>query len=257
MKEHTSVSFSIVTYNNQEEIRHVLDSVHKVDTELVSRIYVIDNGSVDDTVKIVREEYPQVECIVSQENLGYGAGHNIAALQTNAKYHMIVNPDIVFEKEAILTLIDYMEQHTQTVMCIPRIVGFDNKEQYTPRKDPTIRRLLGSLVGDRFGFTAGWNREYRMMVEESEPFDIEFCSGCFMAVRTSALQQVKGFDPRFFLYFEDADLSRRIRTLGKVQVVPGASILHEGKREARKNFKGLQRFVKSAIRYFNKWGWTI
>lgn len=257
MNEKASVSFSIVTYNNQDEIRHVLQSILGVDKEMVSHVYVIDNCSIDNTVKIIQEEYKDVECIVSKENVGYGAGHNVAIGKTNAKYHIIVNPDIVFEKEAIRHVIEYMENNSQTVMCIPRIIGFDNKEQYTPRKDPTIRLLLGSLLGDKCKLTAKWNKEYRMAVDTNEPFDIEFCSGCFMVIRTSALQKVNGFDPGFFLYFEDADLSRRIRKLGKIQVVPTASVLHEGKREARKNIKGLRRFIKSAIRYFHKWGWKV
>lgn len=257
MNEKITLSFSIVTYNNEEEIRNVLNSVLQVNPAIVKHIYVIDNGSADDTVKIVQNEYKTVECICTGENLGYGAGHNVAIMRTDTNYHIILNPDIVFAVNTIEEIIRYLEAHEETVMCIPRIEGFDNEEQNTPRRDPSIRFLVGSLLNEKFKKTAKWNREYRMINDETEPFSIEFCSGCFMAARTDALKQIKGFDPRYFLYFEDADLTRRIRELGKVEVVPFITIVHEGKREARKNMRGLLRFMKSAVKYFNKWGWKI
>lgn len=252
------ISASIVTYNNEKEIRGVLDSL--LESSVINKldVFVVDNGSIDKTVKIVQENYSNIHLIKTEKNVGYGSGHNEAIRIVNSEYHFIINPDIKFDPKLIENIVGYFEKNRDAVLCIPNVFDEDNTLKYPPKKDPRIRYLLGRYFEFLGGVLKKWSDEYGCKdILLDRPVEIEFCSGSFMAARTDALKKVGGFDSRFFLYFEDADLSRRMRKHGKVVCNPYYSVQHEGKRESHKSFKGLKMMLSSMIKYFFKWGWKF
>lgn len=252
------LSASIVTYNNENEIRGVLDSLISSSISDFIEIYVVDNCSTDKTVEIINNEYDNICFIQSEKNLGFGNGHNVAIRLINTKYHFIVNPDVKFDNLLIENLVEYLEENKDVALCIPNVLDEDKKLRYPPKKNPKIRYLLGRYLESYGHIFRKWTSEYVMKdVSISEPIEIEFCSGGFMAVRTEILKKVNGFDSRFFLYFEDADITRRIRKYGKIICNPHFSIIHEGKRESHKSWKGLIMMLSSMVKYFNKWGWDF
>lgn len=245
------VTASIVTYNNSKEILKVLSSISQTILKL-ENVYVIDNNSSDNTINVVEKNFPMVKLIKSSENLGYGKGHNQAIKVVNSDYHIIINPDIILEPESISKMIEYMENNKNVVILTPKVLNVDGSEQFLPKLRPRYKYLLGGRLP--FKFAKKWRREYTM--EDSnviEPIKIDFCTGCFMFCRTSALKSVNGFDDRYFMYFEDADLTREMQKIGDTVYVPSISVTHEWKRESKKNKKLLKIHISSMKKYFKKW----
>lgn len=253
-----NISVSIVTYNNENEICGVLDSLFASSIIDNLEIYIVDNNSTDGTIPLIKEKYAQLNIIEMSSNLGYGGGHNVAINRVNSKYHFIINPDIKFDSKLLENIVGFLENKNDVVLCIPNIHDVDNKLKYPPKKDPTIRFLLGRYLSKYGGVFRKWADEYECKnIHLDQPIEIEFCSGSFMATRTDVLKKVNGFDDHFFLYFEDADLSRRMREYGKVVCNPIYAVQHEGKRESHKSFKAFKLMLVSMIKYFNKWGWKF
>lgn len=252
------ISVSIVTYNSRNEIDDVLISLKKsiIGAEIV--VYLVDNASSDDTLKYVESNYGDVKIIRANENVGYGAGHNKAIKLIASDYHFIINPDIKFEPYLLQNIIAFLNDNMDVSLAIPKVKGYDDKDNVVPRRYPTLRRLLGSFFGTKTALLKKWRDDYYMVdADVSKPFDIDICSGCFMVFRSTALKLAGGFDERFFLYFEDFDLSRRIKEFGRVVCVPQFTVKHEAQREGHRSSKSFLLLFKSMCKYFNKWGWKI
>lgn len=248
------VSVSIVTHNNSEEIVKVLESIFNNTKGLNLKVFVIDNDSNDSTIDIIKEKYQNVALIQMDDNTGFGYAHNQVLNMISSDYHVIINPDITFNSNVIKELVDYLEEHNDTVMITPRILNMDGTEQYLPKLSPKIRYLLGGRFEKFGGMFSRWRNEYTMKSESiTEPIEIDFCTGCFMVVKTDVLKKLNGFDDRFFMYFEDADLTKRAKKYGKVIFYPNTFVTHEWKRESSKSLKYFMIQLSSMIKYFSKW----
>ena len=247
------ISASIVTYNSSHEIATVLESLSQANVSGLE-IYVVDNASTDDTCQIVTAQFPQVKLIASQENLGFGGGHNLALSRVDSDYHIFINPDITVERGEIEKMISYMEEHLDAVILTPRVLNTDGTEQFLPKRTPKFKYLFGGRLENKLKAARRWRSEYTMREENvTEPIQVDFCTGCFMLCRTTALKTVGGFDDRYFLYFEDADLTREMQKLGKTMYVPYVFVTHEWKRENGKISKGFFIALCSMFKYFWKW----
>jgi len=248
------VTGSIVTYNNsgiiQECIRSVLEQTRGVDFTL----YVVDNGSTDGTVELIRKNFSQVRIIENGRNLGFGHGHNRAMEAVDSDYHAVINPDITLTKDTISALCMYLENHQDVLMVTPKILNEDGTEQFLPKYCPTIRYVFISKLKPFRYLRKRYTREPENLCE---PVEVEFCTGCFFVTRTALMKELKGFDSRFFMYCEDADLSRRVRQKGKIIFYPSVCVTHKWGRENTRSFRGILRFLSSLFKYFCKWGVAI
>ncbi len=252
--KNVEVSGAIVTYNNADTIESCISSIIQNTTGVCFKLYVIDNCSSDGTVELIQKKFPMVEIIKSDINAGFGHGHNMALKYITSKYHFVINPDVVIKEDAITSMVQYMEQNADTLMITPRILNMDGTEQFLPKRNPSIRYLILS----KFKPLKKYRRIYTRQDENLEiPTQIDFCTGCFFGIRTEKLKDIGGFDTRFFMYFEDADLARRVKKDGDVIFYPDTSIYHEWHRDNMRNVKGMLRWGRSMIRYFNKWGWKF
>ncbi len=252
------ITASIVTFNNSDEIRGVLNAIQQSRSEYEIETYVVDNNSADGTLDIVKNEYPNIRIIENKENLGYGAGHNRAIKIAESDYHFIINPDISFEASLLDDAAKYLDKHSDTVLISPSVYDMEGTRKHPPKRNPRIRYIIPRLISSKNKLFEKWRDEYTLRrVESKEPFDIEFCSGSFMICRTSALKKVGGFDERYFLYYEDADLSRMMAKEGKVECVPYLRVKHRGVRAAHHSSKARKLMIQSMIKYFNKWGWRL
>jgi GT2 family glycosyltransferase len=217
-------------------------------------LYVIDNSSCDGTVGFVKEVDPQAEILHIPWNVGFGAGHNLVLPRLQSKYHVVINPDIVLSQDAITQLAHYMDEHPEVVLLSPRVVFPETHEdQILGKRNPKIRYLIASRLR-RFGFMQKLLVEYAMIERgTNEPFEIENATGCFMFIRTETLKKIGGFDDRYFLYFEDCDITRTLAKEGKVLYYPHVQVGHVWKRESKKNFLLMLVQVQSMFRYFWKW----
>lgn len=248
------VTVSIVTYNNEEEIAALLKSLETCSYFEHMTVYVIDNASTDDTVKIIRAAYPWVRVIVNKKNLGFGRGHNLVIKYVKSKYHIIVNPDIFVPAESIEKAVKFMDMHEDAAVMTPFVLNTDETQQFLPKKNPCMKYMIGSFFENHSSYCRKLREEYTLKNEVvTKPIDVEFCSGCFMFVRTSALHQVGGFDERYFLYFEDADLTRELRKEGRAVYNPNIKVIHKWHRDNKRMSKNFWMSLKSMMIYMKKW----
>ena len=253
---------SIVLYNTpRSQIDMVLKSVFE--SGCVEILYIIDN-SPSDRWRILenRNEGDSKNTkirYIHNENLGYGASHNLAmqeAIESGSVYHIVLNPAISFGEEVLSALTNFMEENKEASYVLPKVVYPDGEIQYLCKLLPTP----GDLIFRRF-LPKSWgkkrNDRYCLKMSGYDKVINPPClSGCFMFLRLSVLAENSiFFDEGYFMYCEDFDLMRRLHRVSKTLYFPGVQIIHDHQKESYKNRKMLIAHIKSAVRYFGKFGW--
>ncbi len=262
------ISISIVTFNNAAVIGRCLDSLAtSLDPGQTIHLTVVDNGSSDDTMSIVRafgDKAPRsIKLTLTQtpENLGYGRGHNLALQGPIRPYHVICNPDIIFRGNPLRVMADHLDHHPDIGVLCPAVLNEDLTPQHLNKRLPTVfdlflRRFAPEALKRRF--RQRLDRYEMRDVPYDATVDVPFVSGAFLFCRSEALRRVGGFDPRYFLYFEDVDLSRSIQRAGfRTVCLPTASVVHLWGRAHHKSPLLALTFAWNGIRYFRKWGWDF
>lgn len=248
------VSACIVLYHAPES---VLDTVQCLEaSDLPISLYVVDNSPEDTMAERIRWSCPGAEILPQRANLGFGKGNNAVLPHLKSCYHLLVNPDVTFPPDLISQMVSYMDAHPEISILTPRVFSPDGTEQFLPKKQPTLHYLLGGRLEKLGGCFRAWRAEYTLEKEQvAIPTAVGFATGCFLLIRTSVFRQLNGFDPRFFLYQEDSDLSRRAMEIGPIVYHPDMCITHAWARENTHTLKGNLRQVSSIIKFFMKWGW--
>ena len=247
-----NISVSIVLYNTDKKQLDVViascnNSSHSVD------IYLVDNSPGDGLSYLQNDQ--RVHYFKSEQNGGFGAGHNLAIKQFELlgryDYHIVINPDVEFDEEVITNLSDYMRGNDDVAVLMPKIVNSDGTLQYA-------RRLLPSpldIFMKRFFPRSERALNYEMVdLEPKKPVEVVGLCGCFMFIRTSVLRSIGLFDERYFMYFEDFDLCRRVSTEYKVIYYPNSEVVHGSNNEHRRNSKLFFCSIRATLKYFMKWG---
>ncbi len=249
---HNTVTGGIVTFNNISTIAKALETIFAQTKGVDFKLYVLDNGSSDGTTEFIEQNYPEVTVIKSEKNVGFGAGHNVIINMIDSKYHAVINPDIVLNENVIGKLTDYMDENPEIGLLSPRICFPDGRDQILGKRNPQLKYLVASrLRGDE---PSKLLRQYAMLdCDLSKPTHIENATGCFMFIRTEILKKIGGFDDGYFMYFEDADLARRINEVSECIYYPDAVVNHVWGRESKRNFKLMLVHINSMLRYFCKW----
>lgn len=219
------------------------------------RLVVVDNSPRP--LRSGLFEDPRVDHVHLGRNVGFGAGHNAALAKIErSDLHVFVNPDVRFDHRTLAALATVFANEPQVVVTMPRIVYPNGELQRLCKLLPTpmdliIRRFLPfRALRDRL------DRRYELHdLSQDRMAEIPSLSGCFLVVRTEALRRVGGFDDRYFMYMEDVDLVRRLASVGKALYCPQAQVVHEYAKGSYKNRKLLSYHLRSAVLYFNKWGW--
>ena len=247
------LSASIVVYGGAEQAKLTVASVLENTKKYPLTLYVIDNASPDDTAQKLRE-ISDISLIELKENVGFGGGHNVVLRQNTGKYHAFINPDIELKEDVMAHLVDVMEQNSDIVMIAPKIMYSDGTEQHLPKRHPKFKYLFLGRLARLGGVFKKIRKEYTRENENLEGLcDIEFCSGCFFVIRSEVFKQIGGFDRRYFMYMEDADLSREALKYGRVVLDTSVCVTHLWKRESAKSLKLLLIHLSSAFKYLKKW----
>ena len=245
------LTIGVVTHNSKDVIGRLLTSIYKYTEGISFQVYMVDNASSDGTVAFVREQFPQVEIVETQNN-GFGWGHN-KLLHVESRYHAIVNPDIVLHDNACKTLVDFMDKTPECVLVTPRVLDAEGNTQHLPKRKPTFRYMFWGRLSRFLPMFRKVREEYTMQNQNfEEPTEIEFCTGCFMLFRTEVFKKLKGFDEQFFMYLEDADITDRAKEYGSVVFHPKVTIVHDWEGGSAKNFKLLKIHLSSMCKYFKK-----
>ena len=253
----SQINASIVMYHNRkEQLIKVIESF--LNNALHVRLFLIDNSANDD-LKELSQIDERIEYIFNDANLGYGGGHNIAmkkSIEDAVAYHVVLNPDIYFEKGVIEGLYEYMQEHEDVGQIMPKVLYPNGELQRLCKLLPTPLDLFARRFLPIKSLVDKINNRYELnFFSYEEIAEIPFLSGCFMFFRTDVLKQDCLFDEDFFMYLEDADITRRIAKISKTIYYPEVSIYHEYQRGAHKNRKLLWIFIGSVFTYFHKYGW--
>jgi GT2 family glycosyltransferase len=204
----------------------------------------------------------QMTYLHGHANIGYGAAHNLVLHGSGADYHLVLNPDVELASDAILNGVRWMNAHPEVGAIVPMVRRRDGARDYLVKRKPAVLDLAlrGFMPGlGRALFRRRLDRYEMRDVVDPEPareiVDLAAMSGACMLVRRKVIDQTGGFDPRFFLYFEDFDWTMRLNKVSRTAYVPSFEVVHHGGGAARKGMKHVAHFVRGAWRYYGKHGW--
>jgi GT2 family glycosyltransferase len=266
------LSVSIVTYQTPNA---VLDTLWRTFFEACDQLPVA-GFSCQPKLTIVDNSIPALSCLeacrkrsptvevglkVGHGNIGFAAGHNLALEHLESHYHMVLNPDVELQPDTLLEAFSFMESHPECGLLAPAVFQPNGERQFLCKRYPAIfdlylRGFAPSWLSNAFKARLDWY-EMRDVLADSVFWDPPIISGCFMFFRTEILKRLGGFDPRFFLYFEDFDLSIRASRISHVAYVPRVRIVHHGGFAARKGLNHVRFFATSAFKFYNKNGWKF
>jgi GT2 family glycosyltransferase len=269
--EFEGLSVSVVVYRpDLTELASTLSSLGAACEALHARwpslpvtLYLVDNGGLPDVRAALDalRAYGVTDAILTGHgNVGYGRGHNLAIEQAASRYHLVLNPDIDLDRDALVRALDFFEANQETGLLTPWIGDEQGRQQFLCRRYPTLLDLFvrGFLPGSVRRLFARRLARYEMrdLINERDiVWDPPIVSGCFMLFRTTVLRKLAGFDARYFLYFEDYDLSLRAHDVARVVYAPAVRVLHHGGGAARKGSAHIRMFAASAYKFFNRFGW--
>jgi len=194
-------------------------------------------------------------------NIGYGAAHNLVLHGSGADYHLVLNPDVELAADAILNAVRWMNAHPDVGAIAPSVKRRDGSRDYLVKRKPAVLDLALRGFMPRLGralFRRRLDRYEMRDVVDPDPareiIDIAAMSGACMLVRRKAIDQTGGFDPRFFLYFEDYDWTMRLNRVARTAYVPSFEIVHHGGHAAKKGMRHIGYFVRGGWRYYRKHG---
>ena len=256
--EQLDLSFAIVTYNNAEIIEATIRSiVENIPKEFTYILYIIDNDSKDNTLDIIKCIKGNIEIINLGVNKGFGYGHNAILSLIKSRYHFVVNPDITIENsDQIKKMIEYMEKNQDVGMLSPLVLSPDLSTQYLCKTNPTVLDMTIRRISPNL-FTKRQNKYIMKETGYNKIMNLDYATGSFMVFRSEIYIKLNGFDDAFFMYLEDADITRRVNQISKAIFFPHARIIHSWERSGHKSLKFAKITIESMFIYFNKWGWKL
>lgn len=223
---------------------------------MVNCLYLVDNSP--SPLQEQPSSDPRVKYLFTGSNLGYGKAHNIAlrkSVSDGVDYHLVMNSDVTFSPSILAEMTNYMHAHSEVGLMMPKVYYPHGETQYVCKLLPAPIDVFGRRFlptswirrrNDRYQLTgSGYNRI----------MNVPNLSGCFMLLRTKAVQEVGYFDERFFMYTEDMDLTRRIHQHYQTLFYPACSIKHEHERASYFFNRLFFVHIESMCKYFFKWGW--
>jgi hypothetical protein len=220
------------------------------------RVHVVDNGSTDDTVQMVRERFPWVHLLVSQQNLGFTGGNNLGLDYARGEYVLLLNPDTELAPDALALLLQALAEHPQVGIVGPRLTYGDGRPQPSRRRFPTLTMALfeSTLLEQWFPHNP-WARAYRMEdVPDDHAQPVDWLTGACLLTRRAVWDQIGPLDDRFFMYSEELDWCRRAAAAGwHCLYVPDAHVVHyEGQSSGQVVARRQYLFNTSKVLYWQK-----
>jgi len=245
-----TMSTIVVNYNTCDLTRRCLRSLLEDAAALHAEIIVVDNGSTDGSVAMLRQEFPEIHVLPLTTNLGFGPANNRAATLSSAEYLLLLNSDTVVHPGALRALLTFAATHPDTGAVGARLLNADGSLQKSCWRFPTPGLELAECLGLLRFLRRPSNYRSR---DYSHPMRVDFAIGACLLIRRVAFQQVGGFDEAFFLYAEETDLCRRLRDAGwQIYYTHDSVITHFGGGSATAGEIQFRQFNAGKDRYFRK-----
>lgn len=219
------IAIVILNWNGAQMMRRFLPSVLKYSSD-DSTVYVADNASTDDSVQMLKEQFPECKLILLDKNWGFAEGYNKALAQIDAEYYLLLNSDIEVTQDWLKPMLRYMDEHQEVAACQPKLLSEANREMF---------EYAGASGGflDRFGYPFCRGRVFETVEEDRGQYDsaadVLWATGAALFVRARIYKEVGGLDSRFFAHNEEIDLCWRMRIMGyRIVCLPESHIYHVG-----------------------------
>lgn len=228
------LSVAIVSYNVREQLAECLSSVEESGRPLQQEVIVVDNASQDASAEMVQERFPRVALLRNSQNLGFVRGANQALRRSRGRHVLLLNPDSVVVGDCLPRMVEFMDSHPECGAATCRVWldrgrewSLSNFEMVGPTREILLfTRFIGRALTPWSFLERNWRRRWDVWQAQG-PREVECIQGNFFLVRRTALTQVGELDEHFFMYYEDADWSRRIRQGGwKLYFHPGVGVIH-------------------------------
>ena len=224
------VAVVILNWNGEQMLRQFLPSVvaHSVLPPSMGEavVYVADNGSTDESLALLADEFPTVRTIVFDQNYGFADGYNKAFEQIDAEYAILLNSDVEVTPGWLLPLVEYMDAYPQVAACQPKLMAYHHKDEF---------EYAGAMGGflDRYGYPYCRGRIFDTVEKDHHQYDTDvpllWATGACLMVRLAIYKEVGGLDGRFFAHMEEIDLCWRLRQRGhEVRSVASSTVYHVG-----------------------------
>lgn len=221
------IAVIILNWNGEKLMREFLPSVCANTNSRIADIIVADNGSTDDSVEMLKKEFPSVELIEFDKNYGFAEGYNRAVEATRYKYTVLLNSDVETPSKWLEPLYDYCESHPTTAVCQPKIMSLQQRDKFE------YAGAAGGFI-DRLGYPYCRGRIFGSIEKDrgqydGEPCEIMWASGAAFFVSTEAYMRAGGLDATFFAHMEEIDLCWRIHQMGySIKAITQSAVYHLG-----------------------------
>jgi len=256
------LSIIILNYRSKELTTKCIETFYNSSGEKDYEIIIVDNGSGDNSVEVLHNRFPNIKIIPNIRNLGYGAGNNMGIVQAKGEKILILNPDVEIKYPSIEKMMEYLDSHPDVGLIGPKLIYPDGVTQDSYRHFPGLFDLIIKRTHlHRFSFFRKRMDNYLMYdMNNSETQEVDWLVGAAFMMPTDFFKKIGLFDERYFLFFEDTDLCRRVWKTGyKVIYFPSSNAIHNHKRLSQGKWHKVLRkktfyiHIASAIKYFWKW----
>lgn len=245
------VAVVIVSHQTRDEALACLETLGDAGAD---EVVVVDTGSTDGTAEAVRRDRPDAT-VLALDNVGYGRGANAGVARTTAEVVVVANADTRFTPGSLDRLAAVLTAAPDIGAVGPSVRYPDGRRQASARRFPTLGQAAGHALLGLWWPANPWTRSYRMVDEDPDaPKDVDWLSGCAVALRREAFEQVGGFDPGYFMYVEDVDLGYRLRQEGwRMRWEPTAEVVHSvGASTQGRRAKMVVEHAKSLDRFYGR-----
>ena len=215
----------ILNWNGEKMLKEYLPTVLRYSCD-EAKVYVADNASTDGSLEMLRKDFPTCSLIELDRNWGFAEGYNKALAQVDAEYFLLLNSDIEVTPHWLTPLIEYMDAHTDTAICQPKLLSVFEKNRF---------EYAGACGGylDKYGYPFCRGRVFQTVEEDkgqfNDPAEVLWATGAALMIRSKDYWEVGGLDGRFFAHSEEIDLCWRLRIRGrKVVCLPDSHVYHVG-----------------------------
>lgn len=250
-------SVIIVNFNTYSDLKKCLSSLLNLNIKLKYEIIVIDNNSNERSIENIKTDFPRVNILFSKDNKGFGSACNKGAEVADSKYFVFVNPDTIFFEDPFSPIFEYMEMNKNTGVCSGILENEKKALVYTFNDFPGfLWEIMGALG-------IGEHRKILKLLKNPEilnrsriPMNVGWLIGAFLFFRADLFKNINGFDEDYFLYYEDVDIQKRVKSLNlKIEVLPNIRICHN-ERSSVRSFEGENLYyfhmMRSKIIYYSK-----
>ncbi len=261
--ERPDISIIVVSYNTAAILERLFDTINAGRGSLDIQIIVVDNASQDESIETIRRHCPEAELIVNSRNIGFGRANNQALPKSQGRYILLLNTDAFIERDTLRKTVGYMDAHPECGVVGVKLVDEDGAVQPSCRFFPSPFGIFLAATGLR-----RWFPGVKLLDDPSwDPSiscECDWVPGCFYFLRREVAESCGLFDPRYFLYCEELDHCRSVKTAGwKVGYYSGATVIHVGGQSANSlgeleaaSWQVASLQIESELLYFRKHaGW--